>query len=469
MAFQVYDIVPDYTPTFEQARARIAALRAAERDAEVERGARALYDRDPMRFGKGMVMHLTRVIVAPPDILDIPLTRAEIERYHQEHIDRYSAPETVRARHILISPAGPSPEDDAKALALARDILRRIRAGEDFAALARQYSDDPATRDQGGDLGSFARGAMLEEFERAAFSLREGEISEPVKTSVGYHIIQVMARESAFAQPLVWMYGNVGADLAQEKVEQIARARADSLYLVAGTPAKIRAAARKLGLETITMEHVMGDRVGLPQLVQVLATLETLKPGEMYPGPHPGAGKEMAFSIVDSIVPGGKVAWEDARERALEAYRYAAGQHSLDAKMAELDSLSQQGFGFDSLGALWGGLKKVPALEPGQGIKPLGNVTPLVDSLAFGDRRPAGLAVGQRTGWIPTVPAMVRFRLDQRTNPEASAVTARVQSAQRAALDRKLQSYFTDLKRRYPVKILDPALRDVGLPEPRDP
>jgi hypothetical protein len=64
---------------------------------------------------------------------------------------------------------------------------------------------------------------------------------------------------------------------------------------------------------------------------------------------------------------------------------------------------------------------------------------------------------------------MVRFRLDQRTNPEASAVTARVQSAQRAALDRKLQSYFTDLKRRYPVKILDPALRDVGLPEPRDP
>jgi parvulin-like peptidyl-prolyl isomerase len=467
MVFHVYEVVPDYVPTFEQARARVAARREAERAIEDERGARALYDSDPMRFAAGRMLHLTRVTVSPPDILDIRLTRAEVERYHQEHIDRYSAPETVHARHILVSPTGPGPEADEKARARAADLLRRIRAGEDFAALARQYSDDPPTRENGGELGSFARGAMLEEFERAAFSLREGEVSDLVRTREGYHIIQCISRESSVAQPLDWMYGNVAADLALDVSEKMARTRADSLYLVAGTPGKLRAAAKKLGLQIIPMQHVVGDRSGLPQLSEVLARLETMQPGEMYPGPHPAVGKDYAFSWMDSIVAAGKPRWNDAKSRAIEAYRQEAGQRALEAKLAELDSLTGRGFGLDSLGALWGGLQKAPALERGNGLGSLGGAV-LVDSLAFGDGRPAALAPGQVSGWLRLTPAVARVRLDQRSNPDASAVAARVESGRRTALDKKLHGYFQELKRRYPVKILDPGLRDIGLPEPRE-
>jgi parvulin-like peptidyl-prolyl isomerase len=467
MVFHVYEIVPNYIPTFEQARDSVAAHRNQAIESDEERGARALYDQDPMRFAGNDVMHLTRISVVPPDILDVRLTRAEVERYHQEHMDRYSAPETVRARHILISPTDSSPEADEKARARAMELLRRIRGGEDFAALARQYSDDPPTRDQGGELGSFARGAMLEEFERAAFALREGEVSDPVRTREGYHIIQCISREKAVAQPLAWMYGNVGADLALERAEKAAKTRADSLWLVAGTPAKLRAAARKMNLPVQSMTHVMGDHSGVPYLADVLVDLESRKRGEMYPGPHKSEGKDYAFSWADSIVPARKPDWEEAHDRAIEAYRQGAGERVLEAKIAELDSLGMQGFGFDSLGALWGGLQQVASQERGKGLRSLGGGERMVDSLAFGGGRPAALQAGQVSGWQSFPTAMARIRLDKSAAPEPRAVAARVETDRRQAMDQKLHAYFEDLKRRYPVKILDPGLRDIGLPEPR--
>ncbi len=92
--------------------------------------------------------------------------------------------EQVHARHILVNT-----EAEAKA------IRQQLLAGADFAALAKKSSIDPGTKDKGGDLGWFGRGVMDPAFEKAAFSLKVGEISEPVKTSFGYHIIQVLARD----------------------------------------------------------------------------------------------------------------------------------------------------------------------------------------------------------------------------------------------------------------------------------
>ena len=121
--------------------------------------------------------------------------------------------EAVRARHILIAIKTPTPEPvgegtptptpdpeaqkkaEEEALKLAQEIKARLDAGEDFAELAKEYSDDPGSRDQGGDLGWFGKGQMVEEFEKAAFSLEPGEISEPVRSPFGYHIIQVLEKD----------------------------------------------------------------------------------------------------------------------------------------------------------------------------------------------------------------------------------------------------------------------------------
>lgn len=105
--------------------------------------------------------------------------------------------ERVRASHILISVAQDAPEEQQQlALAKAISITQRIQAGEDFAELARQYSEDPGSASNGGDLGFFGRGMMVPEFEAAAFGLEVGQVTaEPVRTQFGYHIIKVTDRD----------------------------------------------------------------------------------------------------------------------------------------------------------------------------------------------------------------------------------------------------------------------------------
>jgi parvulin-like peptidyl-prolyl isomerase len=90
----------------------------------------------------------------------------------------------VHARHILVET-----EDEAK------KVLERIQAGEDFAAVAKELSTDTGSKEEGGDLGWFPRGMMVTEFEDAAFALEAGQTSEPVKSSFGYHIINVIERD----------------------------------------------------------------------------------------------------------------------------------------------------------------------------------------------------------------------------------------------------------------------------------
>ena len=114
--------------------------------------------------------------------------------------------EQVRARHILISVAADASDADKQvALAEAISVTQRLRAGDDFAELALQVSDDTSSAQQGGDLGFFARGQMVTEFEDAAFSLPVGEISEPVLSQFGYHIIEVLETQPGNPNFTAWL------------------------------------------------------------------------------------------------------------------------------------------------------------------------------------------------------------------------------------------------------------------------
>ncbi|NPV52326.1 MAG: foldase [Firmicutes bacterium] len=115
---------------------------------------------------------------------DITVTEDELLKYYNEHKADFKEPEEVRARHILVG--------DEKA---ARGILAQLKSGADFAAIAKEKSRDPGTKDKGGDLGYFRRGMMDPEFEKAAFSLGVGQTSGIVRSAYGYHIIRVEARK----------------------------------------------------------------------------------------------------------------------------------------------------------------------------------------------------------------------------------------------------------------------------------
>ncbi|HLI86964.1 MAG TPA: peptidylprolyl isomerase [Bryobacteraceae bacterium] len=132
---------------------------------------------------------------------NIKVDDAELHAFYEAHLKDY---EQVRARHILIRMAGsPAPAEpgkkeltDAEALAKAQEIRKKLMEGADFAQLASTESDDAGSKSRGGDLNFFKHGQMVAPFEQAAFSMKVGEISEPVKTQFGYHIIKVEARKS---------------------------------------------------------------------------------------------------------------------------------------------------------------------------------------------------------------------------------------------------------------------------------
>ena len=460
VVFDIYERIESYTPTFEQVRPMLAAIREDVRARNEETGARKFFASDPRRFATGKTVHFTRVVAEPLSVIDVPLTREEVERYHRDHISKYSAPEQVHARHILVSPSGPGEEADRAARAKAEELLRRIRAGEDIADLARQYTDDPATKAQGGDLGYFARGTMLDAFERAAFTLEVGEVSEPVKTEVGYHIIKVIDHQPMVAEPLVRIYPSVGADAANEKAQRMARHMADSLCQAARTPAQARAAAEKLHLDVIPYRHVIGDRNYPPEMLHAMISLEQAKPGEIVPEVLNVPGLGSAFQWVDSVTASTPPAYEQVRPQVLMEYRREVGRRALEAKRAELDSLMRAGWSIDSLGALWGGLETAPEVAPGRGVAALGSPG-VVDSLIFGS---AGLEPGRVSDWIDLGVALARFRIDKRIPPGPSLLAARLESERRTLLENHLFDYYERLKRRYSVRILDPELRGVTLP-----
>lgn len=159
---------------------------------------------------------------------------ADLDRYYEENKRRLTLPEQVRARHILITwkPLG-KPDDRAFIREQMVPILERARAGEDFAALAREFSDDYATRQAGGDTGFFYRGQMAPAFEAAAFALEPGEISEPIETAFGVHIIRLEERQELEVMALDDIRDQLREHVRTEQAEQAVRDEIERLKAAA--------------------------------------------------------------------------------------------------------------------------------------------------------------------------------------------------------------------------------------------
>jgi peptidyl-prolyl cis-trans isomerase C len=133
----------------------------------------------------------------------VAVTAAQVDDFYKSNPTQFQQPDRVRASHILLG--FPQNADDAakqKARAQAADVLKQVKAGKDFAGLAKQYSSDPGSAQQGGDLGFFGPGQMVPPFDKAAFSMQPGQTSELVETDFGVHIIRVIAREPSRTVPL---------------------------------------------------------------------------------------------------------------------------------------------------------------------------------------------------------------------------------------------------------------------------
>ncbi|MDR3749993.1 MAG: peptidylprolyl isomerase [Terracidiphilus sp.] len=172
-------------------------------------------------------------------------SQQEIQQYFTAHQSEYSVPEQAKSRHILIKvPAGSDPKSDAAAKAKAEGILKQLQSGGNFAELAKKNSDDPGSKDTGGELGFAQRGHMVPEFDNAIFTQKIGDY-KIVKSQYGYHIVQVEEHQTAHTQSLSEVLPTIQATLIRQGAAQ-----AEDNYARALT-----AEAIKNGLEKTAAAH----------------------------------------------------------------------------------------------------------------------------------------------------------------------------------------------------------------------
>ena len=153
----------------------------------------------------------TRIVVTPEEVTD----------FYAKNADQFKQRDSVRASHILIGvPKGADAAGRAEARTKAEQVLKEVKAGSDFAALAKQYSSDPGSAANGGDLGFFQQGEMVGPFNEAAFSLSPGTTSELVETEFGFHIIKVVEKKPSRTIPLEEVGPKVQQYLEQLKRQQ---------------------------------------------------------------------------------------------------------------------------------------------------------------------------------------------------------------------------------------------------------
>jgi peptidyl-prolyl cis-trans isomerase D len=196
-------------------------------DAEVS----TYYQEHLERFRKPEQVRIAYIVVSPESFTaQAGMTDERLAHYYEEHKEEFRQEEQVRARHILFKLAQQaSAEEEAKVRAEVETALKRIQTGEDFAEVAGQISQDPASARQGGDLGFFKRGEMVRPFEDVAFGLKPGMVSEPVRTDFGYHLIKVEEVQETGYRPLEVVRDELRERLTREETRRLAEAKAQAV------------------------------------------------------------------------------------------------------------------------------------------------------------------------------------------------------------------------------------------------
>ncbi len=159
----------------------------------------------------------------------VKVAETDVRAYYDANPEQMKIEERRRLRHILIRPEGADPAAKEKAKKLAEEILSRIKKGEDFAQLASQYSADPGSKNNGGELPPMAKGMTAPEFDKAAWELPKGGLSGVIETEFGFHIIQMIDVVPASSVPYDQVHERVEQFLRQRDLKKAVRAHADEL------------------------------------------------------------------------------------------------------------------------------------------------------------------------------------------------------------------------------------------------
>lgn len=276
---------------------RIPAARFAEKAEIKPEAISAFYEANKARFVEPEQVRLQYVELSLDDIAgEVKVDDADIEALYASDKSKLTVDEQRRARHILIKLDAKADESAvAAAQKKANDLVKRLRSGEDFAKLAKQYSEDPGSAAQGGDLGLFGKGMMVPEFEQAAFALQKDTISDPVRSPFGLHIIQVTEIQPSKVPPLAEVRVQLADEIKRKRAEDIFADRSETLGTLSFEhPDTLSLAAEQLGLkvkESAWLSANGGEGIGShPQVMEAALSDDVLNGGNnsqvIELGPH---------------------------------------------------------------------------------------------------------------------------------------------------------------------------------------
>lgn len=262
-------------------------------------------------------------------------TQQEIQAYYNTHKSEYSVPEQAKARHILIQLApNADAKADAAAKAKAEEVLKQLQNGGNWTELAKKDSDDPGSKDNGGELGFARRGMMVPQFDNAIFTQKIGDI-KIVKTQYGYHVVQVEERTPAHTQDLNEVLPTIQATLLRQKSTAAQDAYAKSLTSEAiKNGLEKTAAAHHLQVVTTPPINQQGVIPALPDGQQLISRAFASKPSD--PPQSAPTGEGFAIFQVKSVTPAHAPTFADWKSHVLDDYKNDQVPALLSQKTAEL-------------------------------------------------------------------------------------------------------------------------------------
>ena len=358
--------------------------------------AKAYYDAHAATFQIPEKRNVAFIMIDPERVsasLNIPETQV-LSDYNSRKND-FQVTERVKARHILLKTEGTT---EAVVKPKADALLKQLKAGGDFAKLAKENSNDPGSASQGGDLGFLVKGQTVPEFEKSAFSLKPGEISDLVKTQYGFHIIQVQQHDQPQIQPFEQVKNQIMLDIRQRSANQMMEKTADAtVAALRKDPTHPEKAAEIAGSPLQKAENIQaGDPIpGIGVSKEFDTAIGGLKKGEAMAGPVVLPNGRAVIAVVTEVFPAHPAQFEEAKADVRNKAREEKLEKVLIQKSDELGKKTTELSGDLEKAAKAVGLevKTSAEVDRNTAIEGLGTPSSYPDSMT----KPAGSIIGPFT------------------------------------------------------------------------
>jgi peptidyl-prolyl cis-trans isomerase D len=271
----------------------------------------------------------------------VTIDPAEIQRAYSANQNAYRIPERVKDRHILIETPKPGPDgkvdqkgiDDARAK--AQDVLKQIKATGDWEGLAKKYSGDPGSKDKGGELGWLGRGQTVAEFDKVAFAQNKGQISDPVQSSFGFHIIQTEDKEDAHLKPLAEVKPGIEEAIKQEKIKGLMNQASTEAEAIAQKEG-LEKAASKYGVQVVSSNPI-GHNDALPGIGPQPQLMDAIFSANEKSGPQVGQTPQSTVVFeVTKIEPARTPSFDEIKDRVTTEFKNQRAADILRRKTQEM-------------------------------------------------------------------------------------------------------------------------------------